>query len=124
MTPALAVQKAVRLALANVAGGRVYDRVPLPITWPFVRIGEDDLQADHEFGDFWRVTVKVTAHSQAVGKPEVKSIVGEIATALMTDLALDGWAIIESDEPLIRFFTAPDGKSEQGAFQIEYLIQP
>ena len=124
MTPALAVQKAVRSALNDVAGGRVYDRVPATVVWPFVRIGEDDLQADHEFGDFWRVTVKVTAHSQAVGKPEVKTLVGEIAAALMTDLTLDGWAVIEFDEPLIRFFTAPDGKSEQGVFQIEYLIQP
>lgn len=124
MTPALAVQKAVRLALADVASGRVYDRVPPSVVWPFVRIGEDDLQADHEFGDFWRVTVKVTAHSQAVGKPEVKGIIGEITAALMDDLALDGWEVIEFDEPLIRFFSAPDGKSEQGVFQIEYLVQP
>lgn len=63
-TPAAAaVQAAVYAAAsgAGVAGGRVYDYVPEPATYPYVSVGEAIETPDNSHGEFGR-SVLITVH--------------------------------------------------------------
>ncbi|MDO1559824.1 DUF3168 domain-containing protein [Brevundimonas sp. 2R-24] len=125
--PAYALQKAVVVALkgAGVCAGRVYDRVPTPVTFPFVQIGNDSFSEAYDLGaDFTECDVTVHVYSRAVGKPELKTITSAVRAALDQALSLDSFAMAEARFTGSRYFTDPDGLTEHAVLTFEYLVQP
>lgn len=77
-------------ALADAMGGvaRVYDKVVPDPTYPFIRIGDDDISDDSDgCSDGWEARVKVHIFSRDVRGPrmQVKRIAAAVAGALVTE---------------------------------------
>lgn len=87
--PSLAVQKAVvaRLkasaALSSLVAGRILDRAPDNVTFPFVQIGYfDTIDDSAECIDGCQVRIEINVWSREPGQTEAKTIAGHVRAAL------------------------------------------
>ncbi len=81
--------------LSAIVGSRIYDRVPVSFTFPYVTLGQDEENSDDaECITGFEVFIPINVWSQAVGMPEVKRAADQIRRALhdydlpLTDNAL------------------------------------
>ncbi len=122
--PSLAVQVAIVTALkaAQVAGGRIYDRVPPNALLPYVTVGEGQtVGADNSCWDESEVTVQVHVWSEAVGWPEAKGIAGAVRRALRGGLALEDFGNAATEFRSTRFLNDPDGITRHAV--VEFLFE-
>ncbi len=127
--PALALQKAIYDALMNdpdvqtIVQGRVYDQVPDDVTFPFIKIGDDNLQSE-----LWMTEAFVSVNSvtESVGLPAVKRLAATVRQALDTigtDLAMIGFAVCEYDYQDTSYLTDEENGSQLADSGFRYLIQ-
>lgn len=123
--PSLAVQGAVVAALkaADVAGDRIYDRVPVNPTFPYITIGGGDTIGDDN--DCWgasEVFVQVHVWSRTIGFPECKTIAGQVRDALSSELTLANFRNAVAGFLTTRHFRDPDGLTSHAVVEFRYLI--
>lgn len=88
--PSLELQRVIVATLKADAevnaliAGRVYDRVPAPVTFPYVVVGDDQVSQAHAecLDGSTEVFPNLHAWSRAVGKVEAKNIAGAVVRAL------------------------------------------
>jgi hypothetical protein len=122
--PSYALQKAVFEALdaiEAVPSGRVLHRVPDGTPLPFIHIGDDEIFAEYEAGEFSECIV--TVHAFEDTKPKLKLIVAKVREALDAQLVLDGFGCHEWEFILVRYMT-DDGVTEHAVIEFRYLVQP
>ncbi|WP_336800803.1 DUF3168 domain-containing protein [Kaistia sp. MMO-174] len=127
--PSLALQAGFLhaiVAAVPVLGGRVYDMPPASALYPYVTIGEIQVNADladcyagsESFAD-------VHVWSRAVGFPEAKGIADQIRSALHdADLALSGHSLELLQFRDARTLRDPDGITSHIAMTFRALTQP
>ena len=92
----------------------VFDAVPEQQSYPFVAIGDDQVVPDaaEGFEDSVEITSTIHVYSKAVGRPENKTIVGQIRRLIkaaavdlgpdwtLVDLVAGGSHVVEDDDEL------------------------
>lgn len=117
------------LTVANVASGRIYDRPPQSVTFPYVEIGESQAIPDDvstttaEPGDDGVAeTLDLHVWSREAGQKEAKDIAAAIKFALHgQSLAVDGRASALAWVRSIRMLRDPDGKTTHGVVTVEIV---
>ncbi len=126
--PSLALQGAINTKLrADVAAvaGRVLDRVPANVVFPYIEIGDfqtvDDGAQCHD-----GVEVYATLHiwSRAVGQVEAKTIAGAVRGSLHeAPLSLgSAWQFIEIAHQDTRHLKDPDGVTSHSVITFRALV--
>ena len=112
----LVTQKKIYEALNGVISCPVYDNAPQGASFPYVTIGEANLlddDTDTEQG----VLISYVIHtwSQADGRKETKTIMGEIYNALhLTKFSESGYSFTENYFLSSDSFVETDGKTRHG----------
>ena len=129
--PALAVQRAFVARLkAQVIDvrGRVHDRAPQDVAFPFLQIGEiQTLEDGAECIDGTEVSGTLHIWSRAVGSVEARAISATCREALhewIPDLASDGFRCVDHMHRSTRVFRDPDGITTHGVSEFRLLIDP
>jgi hypothetical protein len=127
--PALAVQAAyvARLgAQVSGVGGRVHDRAPQNVVFPFLQIG--DIQTVEDGAgclDATEVTVTLHVWSRAVGAVEARTLSAACRLALhewLPDLMPSGFRCVEHMHRDSRLMADPDGVTSHGVLTFRLLI--
>jgi hypothetical protein len=127
--PSLALQGALVAALKAGAGvgvgTRVYDVVPSPATFPYIRVGDDQTVGDDvDCAELSEVTTRIHVWSRAVGYPEAKTIAGAVRSLLRsTSLTLTGFTVNECCHEQTQYLEDPDGLSRHAVIEFTFLIQ-
>lgn len=114
------IQGVVFAALSAIAGGNVFDRVPAKQALPYLYIGADEFAADYDSADLTECTIEV--HAFAATRDELKTIAGQIRTALDKKLTIPGHLVYEWSYENTRYFTDPDGLTEHAVLEFRYLV--
>lgn len=126
--PSLALQGAINTKLRTdvaAVAGRVLDRVPANVVFPYIEIGDfqtvDDGAQCHD-----GVEVYATLHiwSRAVGQVEAKTIAGAVRGSLH-EAALDlgsAWQFIEIAHQDTRHLKDPDGVTSHSVITFRALV--
>lgn len=130
MDAANEMQRAIvgRLKAKLVAGGRVYDRPPQSVTFPYVHVGEVQVIDDEAEGvEAFEVFATLHTWSQNAsfgGKPEAMAIQAAMRAALHSaDLALVGGSLIEIRHRDSRAFIEGDGITVHGVCTYRALVE-
>lgn len=126
--PSLALQGAINTKLRTdvaAVAGRVLDRVPANVVFPYIEIGDfqtvDDGAQCHD-----GVEVYATLHiwSRAVGQVEAKTIAGAVRGSLHeAQLSLgSAWQFIEIAHQDTRHLKDPDGVTSHSVLTFRALI--
>ena len=127
--PSLPVQKAMVGAMrdAGVAGGRVYDEPPDPVTFPYVTLGETQVLPDKaDCIDGSEIFPVVDVWSRATGFPETKTVVSQVLAALddQTGITVDGFQLVIFEFQDVRYLRDPDGLTRHGVVTFHGRLQP
>lgn len=104
MSASLALQKAINAALRDataldaIVGNRVFDRVSIGTTMPYVHLRQfQEVDDSTDCTDGWEITADVDVWSEDVGKPEASRAAAAIRDALHDqDLVLDApYALVQ-----------------------------
>jgi hypothetical protein len=134
MSAALSLQGAIVAALKAdpdvdaLVAGRVYDRPPQDVVFPFVEVG-DFQETDAGAGcmeDAAEVFVDVHAWSRSIGKVEAHRLAGAIKAALhITAPMLAGnWRCVELAQQSTRVLTDSDGITAHAVITMRAMIEP
>lgn len=120
------------LTAANVADGRIYDRVPPDYAFPYVTIGDSqvindggsDAPDDCQIG--WEVVEDIHVWSRPVSgsKVEVKTLAAQIVKVLRGITAVSGHVVDGVRLDTSRTFRDPDGLTEHTVISMRFLISP
>lgn len=122
----LAAQKALvaRLkAQVSAVSGRVYDRAPDGVVFPYIALGEVsavpwDAQALRGWDALWQVDV----WSRRPGRVEARDIMAAVGSALHWHaLALDGGALVMCRMQDMRDIADPDGVTTHGIVTVRIV---
>ena len=120
------LQAAIVTALkaADVADGRVFDRVNDGARKPYVSIGpSDETAADADCIDGIEIAQQIDVWSDGVGYPEVKTIATQIRRALhRVELDVNGTGPVEIVVRTIRYLRAGDGLTSHAAIDLRASI--
>jgi len=130
-----AVQRAVRDALVYNgpliaylgATPRVYDRPPLPVTFPFFEIGDDQIIGEEVQGmdaSEVIVTVHIWSRPSPASRAEVKALSGLVRAALDIDLPLLGHGCVTHAFTSALFRREADGATEHAILTFTYHTTP
>lgn len=129
--PSYPLQRAIYAALVNepavqaLIGDRVYDRVKPKAQVPYVTIGNDRLLDDgNGCGEAWQIDAVIDVWSRAEGLPETKMIASAVRSALVTELDLDGFEVVEAQHLDTVFLDDRDGITSHGVVRVRYWIDP
>ena len=112
----LITQKKIYEALNGVISCPVYDNAPQGASFPYVTIGEANL-TDDDTDRIQCVYISYVIHvwSQADGRKEIKTIMGEIYNALhLTKFSESGYSFTENYFLSSDSFVETDGKTRHG----------
>ena len=112
----LITQKKIYEALNGVISCPVYDNAPQGATFPYVTIGEANL-TDNDTDNTQNVYISYVIHvwSQADGRKEIKTIMGQIYSALhLTKFSESGYSFTENYFLSSDSFVETDGKTRHG----------
>ncbi|RVD15367.1 MAG: DUF3168 domain-containing protein [Mesorhizobium sp.] len=123
------VQKALFAALNGVtlAGANVFDQVPEANPFPRITIGDEQVIDDgNTCQDGWEVFSDVHCWSRpdAGSKVEVKTLAGEVVTAVSAIVAIAGFSLVSIEHQTTRVFRDPDGLTEHAVVSFRALIDP
>lgn len=132
--PSLELQKAMVAALkadsaldALGLGDRVYDAVPSPATFPFVKVGEDRVNAlDTSCGSDSEILSTVRVFSRAVGRVEAKRFAERIRF-LLTDeagFAVTGYRVVVGYCEGYTIEEHTDGRTHQAILEFRFRLIP
>ncbi len=128
--PSLALQGAIFTTLNALPSldERVVDRVQPGTPRPYARIGDDQVipQPADCFERSVQIYVTIHVFSSAAGKPEAKTIAGEIVDALdqaELDLAPD-WTLGDLLHDGTRYLDEPDGLSTHAVVTFRATLDP
>jgi hypothetical protein len=127
--PALAVQKsyvARLVAQIPAVAGRVHDRAPQDVAFPWVQIGDIQLVEDGAGClDAFEVTITLHVWSRDIGSVEARQIAGSVRAALhewLPDLLGDGFRCVEAMHRDTRTLPDPDGITSHSVLTFRLLI--
>lgn len=111
--------------LSGIIGGRVYDRVPEGVQFPYVSFGpSDEASDDADCIDGFVVTMQLDAWSRDVGFPECRRITDAVRRALTVDaIQLTDNALVTFNHVTTRIFRDPDGLTSHGAITLEAFVE-
>lgn len=111
--------------LSALIGGRVYDRVPEGVQFPYVSFGpSDEISDDADCIDGFEVTMQLDVWSRAVGFPECRRIVDAVRKALPEDgILLADNALVTFNHRISRVFRDTDGLTSHGAMTFEAFVE-
>lgn len=123
------VQKAIFAALNGVtlAGANVFDQVPEGDPFPRITIGDEQVLDDgNTCQDGWEVFSDVHCWSRpaAGSKVEVKTLAGEVVTAVCAMASIAGFSLVSIEHQTTRVFRDPDGLTEHAVVSFRALIDP
>lgn len=121
------VQRALYQALTPVVpDARVYDRVPIGASLPYVTIGDEQVVDDGNTCDNgWEVFSDVHIWSRANGGfQEAKLLVATIVPAIVGITSIDGHHLISVEVENTRIFRDPDGLTSHGVISVKFIINP
>lgn len=124
--PSHALQKALVARLAGqvaAVNGRVHDRVPQQVAFPYIGIGAAQVVPDDaECIDGARTIFTLHVWSRAVGAQETRQIANVMAQALTgwtPDLSADGFVFVDGRVSGTRSMDDPDGITTHGIVTFE-----
>lgn len=134
--PSYAIQAAVYTALAASTGVkallgdpvRVFDKVEANPTYPYARIGDDQVVGDsNSCHDGWEVyvTVHVFGRDATAPRPQVKQIGNAIALAIGDNNALiapAGFLVTEVELEQSRTYMEEDGLTAHAVLVFKFLV--
>ena len=112
----LITQKKIYEALNGVISCPVYDNAPQGSSFPYITIGEANL-TDNDTDSTQNVYISYVIHtwSRADGRKEIKTIMGEIYSALhLTKFSESGYSFTENYFLSSDSFVETDGKTRHG----------
>lgn len=111
--------------LSALIGGRIYDRVPEGVQFPYVSFGpSDEVSDDAECIDGFAVTMQLDVWSRAVGFPECRRITDAVRKALSVEnIQLTDNALVTFNHVTTRIFRDPDGLTSHGAITFEAFVE-
>lgn len=116
--------------VATLAGGRVYDRVPMKdgkvtATFPYVSFGPVNVIDDYaECVEGETHTIQLDVWSRAVGQSECKNLVDTIRKALnRSQPELTDNAVVGINIPICQIVRDPDGLTTHGIIQVEIMVE-
>ncbi|WP_313026649.1 DUF3168 domain-containing protein [Brucella sp.] len=116
--------------VTNLAGGRVYDRVPstngqVTAQFPYVSFGPVNMIDDYaDCVDGETHTIQLDVWSRAVGQGECKNIVDGIRKSLnRSQPELDENAVVGVNIPISQIVRDPDGLTTHGIIQVEIMVE-
>lgn len=123
------VQKAIFAALdgATLAGANVFDQVSESNPFPRITIGDEQVIDDsNTCQDGWEVFSDIHCWSRpdAGSKVEVKTLAGEVVTAVCAIAAIEGFSLVSIEHQTTRVFRDPDGLTEHAVVSFRALIDP
>ncbi|TIM24710.1 MAG: DUF3168 domain-containing protein [Mesorhizobium sp.] len=123
------VQKAIFAALDGVtlAGANIFDQVPESNPFPRITIGDEQVIDDgNTCQDGWEVFSDVHCWSRpdAGSKVEVKTLAGEVVSAVCAIAAIAGFSLVSIEHQTTRVFRDPDGLTEHAVVSFRALIDP
>jgi len=112
-------------AVTALIGQRVYDKVPSPVTFPYVSFGpSDELSDDAECIKADEITFQIDAWSRADGFPEVKAISRAVRDALHDyNFTLTVNAPVSFEHRTTRVFRDPDGLTSHAAIEFRAIVE-
>lgn len=126
--PALALQGAIDLALAaavTAVSGRVFDRVPAEVVFPYIEIGEaQTLDDGAQCVDAVAIVQTVHVWSNAVGQGECRTIAGAVRGTLH-EAELDlgpAWQFLEIAHQATQHLKDPDGATSHAVLTFRALV--
>lgn len=133
MDATLAIQKGiidkllVTVAVTNLVGTRIYDRVEKGTLLPYISIGpSQSVQDDFECGDAYEVFQQIDVWSDGPGYVKAKQIAGEVRKAIHdATLILDGqgYVLVEIRHQSARFFRDADGITSHAVIDFRALVE-
>ena len=113
------------VVLAELVGPRIYDRVPDPATFPYLRISEVDA-VDRSTGCHVidEVTATIHAFSRKPGLVEAKAIARAVRNAVGGGFAIEGFDLKARGRPALRAFTDPDGLTAHAVIVLPFHVSP
>ena len=123
------LQKAIFAALtaADVAGDRVFDRVPDGVSFPYVTIGDEQVIDDgNACGDAWEVysDVHVWSRPATGSKVELKDTVAAVVPAVRGITTVTGFDVLLAELTTSRTLRDPDGITEHAVLTFRFLLDP
>lgn len=111
--------------LSALIGGRVYDRVPEGVQFPYVSFGpSDEVSDDAECIDGFAVSMQLDVWSRAVGFPECRRITDAVRKALSVEsIELTDNALVTFNHVTTRIFRDTDGLTSHGAITFEAFVE-
>lgn len=111
--------------VAVLVGQRIYDAVPGDAIFPYISYGTDvAISDDADCSRTYEVTVAIDVWSQAVGKPQMKRIVGAVRRALRgIEVQMADHRLLDLDHEVTRYLRDPDGITSHGAMEFVALVQ-
>lgn len=131
--PSLALQRGIYATLTAatevtaLVGSRVFDQVAPNPTFPYIRIGNDQVLASDTpdcLPDCVEVYAQVDVYSRQQGKTEAKAVAGAIVRALDEDSIVleSGYALQSFLHNDTRYLDDPDGLSTHAVLMFHALI--
>lgn len=112
-------------ALEGLVDGRIFDHVPDPIVYPYVRIGEGQTLDDEAEGiDGAECFVQVSAFSGQPGKMQAKDMAKAIVAALKAELAIDGHRQAEMTFDGVQYLKEQRNAVTHAVLTFRYLTEP
>lgn len=113
--------------LATAMGGttRIYDRVPVKPTFPYITIGEEQTVDDSNAcdPDGFECFFDVHVWSDNYGLPQGKRIAGAVRGAILSDLAITGWVAKVLTYETERHFRDADGIRGHGVMTFKTKLE-
>jgi len=131
MSASIAFQKLVYDALradaelAGLIGGRIYDRVPDKLRFPYVSFGAHDFVLDDADCILAGThTLQVDVWSRAVGKVDAKTITDAVRRLLNGyEADMGDFGLVEMRVELAQVLADPDGLTSHGIVQVTAMIE-
>ncbi len=120
--PSIPLQRSVFMATSAVVDAPVLHEVPQGQSLPFIKIGDDLIEAEFGAGEFYACTVNVHVFDRTA--PKVKMLAAKVMEALAIDLPVSGYMTCGSHYIQTIFSTEPDGMTKRATIEFIYLLQP
>lgn len=120
--PSYELQRAVYQAITAATDVAVVHEVPQGQALPFIKIGDDIIDAEFDAGEFYACTVNVHVFERTT--PKVKQLAGLVTNALAIDLQIAGFVTCENHYVQTVYSTEPDGVTKRAWIEVMYLLQP
>jgi hypothetical protein len=127
--PSIEFQQAVfaTLRAANI-GPAIYEVVPPNSPFPFIVIGDDNVETNRDYPDipWWDCysTVHVFSQPAVRSHREVKTIASQVATALNVRLSFTSFYCYEWEHLDTQYMTDKDGVTEHAMVKLCWKVQP